>query len=116
MKGWELLKEISEGNIKEGTHIKVKCRTLNLDYWFWGNWFGKKDGYSKPIDNIELYLCDKQANFEIIKEENTINIQDIEELDVYDILNSLDKTTRKKINEIIKAIKQLDKEIKEIKK
>lgn len=110
-KSWELLKEIAEGNIKSGTHIKVHCRTLNLDYWFWGNWFGKEDGYSKPIDNIELYLCDEMATFEIIEEQEEINIQCMEELKDDGIFSAT--IIQAKINEIIQSVKQLDKQVKE---
>lgn len=113
-KGYELLKAIADGEIKSGAHIRVHTKNYNVDYWFWGNWFGKEDGYSKPLDNIELYLCDKSCTFELIEDE--IDIQNIEELVTgysesgadTDIINFLN-------NEILPAVKQLDKEVKELK-
>ena len=113
-KGYELIKAIADGNIKSGTQIRVHRPFGNtkytIDYWFWGNWFGKEDGYSKPLDNIELFLCDRENTFEIIEDE--IDIDNIEELNVGDLLNN----KIKKINELVQAVKQLNKEIKELKK
>lgn len=112
-KGYELIKAIADGNIKSGTQIRVHRPFGNtkytIDYWFWGNWFGKEDGYSKPLDNIELFLCDRENTFELIEDE--IDIDNIEELDI-GIITTED---RLKINELVQAVKQLNKEIKSIK-
>mgnify|MGYP004496341629 FL=1 len=140
-KGWELIKAINDGKIKSGTQIRVHGITENedftLDYWFWGNWFGKEDGYSNQIDNIELYLCNNNVTFEIIEKNETyinnkIDIDNIKEttilndgMDYYEYendgstesgysknysLNDID--TRRKINELVRAVKQLNTELK----
>lgn len=124
MKGWELLKEIAEENIKEGTKFKdslgnaIYFDGINLRY---ENGEGKY--YSEDNDDINIATI----NFEIIEEQEDINIQDIEETKIeteedgieYFMTEDMDRITfredietRKIINELIKAIKQLDKEIK----
>ena len=120
-KGYELIKAIADGEIKSGTQIRVHRPFGNtkytIDYWFWGNWFGKEDGYSKPLDNIELFLCDRENTFELIEDE--IDIDNIEELDTYETVETYDwqdvDTNRMTINELVQAVKQLNKEIKSIK-
>lgn len=143
-KGWELIKAINNNEIKSGTQIRVHRpfgnKILTVDYWFWGNWFGEEDGYSKPMDNIELYLCENNITFEVIEKNRTyinnkIDIDNIKETtilndgtDYYEYendgatesgysknysLNDID--TRRKINELIQAIKQINKEVKNLK-
>lgn len=114
-----LMKTIKNGKLKTGTKITVHTPNYDTDYWFWGNWFGEADGYSKKMDNIELYLCDKDCMFEFISEEDKdkeIDIQSLQGIDLYHGLNASEDqniiTNRLKINEIVRALKQLDKEIK----
>ena len=140
-KGWELIKAINDNEIKSGTQIKVHGTTGNksftVDYWFWGNWFGKEDGCSNPTDNIELYLCDNDSTFEVIEKNETyinnkIDIDNIKEttilndgMNYYEYENdgatesgysknysSNDIDTRRKINELVRAVKQLNTELK----
>lgn len=101
MKGWELLKEIAEGNIKEGTRFKAICYTFIV-----------KCGYLYKECNITLEYadsCELMWDFELIEDKEEINIQEIDELTEIDS-SSL---RRKKINELIQAVKQLDKQVKE---
>ena len=120
--GVELLRMIRDGEIKTGTKITVHTPSYDTDYWFWGNWFGEADGYSKKIDNMELHLCNKDCMFEILSEEE-IDIQSIKELDPCAMIPDGMNGTKlyysvqegliiKQQNRIIKAIKQLDKKIK----
>lgn len=115
-KGYELIKEILDGNTKSGTKITVHTPNYDTDYWFWGNWFGEKDGYSKKIDNIELHLCNKNCTFELI-EEDTIDIDSIEEYQFpsYVHTTSIEEKLVELINEDRRAIKQLNRELKEVK-
>ena len=120
--GVELLRLIRDGEIKSGTKITVHTPNYDSDYWFWGNWFGEKDGYSRKMDNMELHLCDKDCTFEILSEE--IDIQELQEVNLFSNGVNSSEDTRKKcydinfiiieetLNEIIKAIKQSDKKIK----
>ena len=113
-KGYELIKEIAQGNIKTGTKIKVHTSYgSTIDYWFWGNWFGKEDGYSKPMDNIELFLCDKENEFELIEEQEEIDIQSIQDLDINEE-NVTKGNIIDAINDLVIGLKQLDKKIKEM--
>ena len=75
--GWELIRDIAEGKIKSGTQIKVHSPNYDTNYWFWGNWFGEKDGYSNKPDNIELYLCQPHCTFELIKEQQDIDGEEL---------------------------------------
>lgn len=112
-KGWELIKAIADGEIKSGVHIRVYTNSYNVDYWFWGNWFGRKD-YSEPLDNIELYLCSKDCIFELIEEEIDIdNIEDLLKIEEYEVDKTDTVINRNKINELIQAVKQLDRKIRE---
>lgn len=103
LKGWELLKEIAEGNIKEGTKINkiignnieecyVEVECIYTDY-------DDELGASEIMSN--------DVTFEIIEEPKEINIQDIEEA------NGTYFDGQKGYNILLKAIKQLDKQIKE---
>ena len=104
-KGHELLKEIANGNIKEGTQFKnlnenPMYDNRNIYVYKNNNLIGRFGGM-----NIIAILND---DFEIIEEEQEIDIQGIEELSDYN--NGIGQN-RDKINELIKAIKQLDKQI-----
>lgn len=120
-KSWELIKAINDGKIKSGTQIRVHRpfgnKILTVDYWFWGNWFGKEDGYSNPIDNIELYLCDNDNTFEVIEKNETyinnkIDIDNIKEYKQEHTERCIDVDIRNKINELVRAVKQLNTELK----
>ena len=110
MKGWEILKNISEGKIKDGTKFLIKIGNN-----FEGNeLIYKNEDFKSTLYNCDIlnrYLKDNDYDFEII--EDKIDIQNIE-----DPINfKLDQTDEiliefySKIKELIKAVKQLDKRI-----
>lgn len=116
MKGWELLKEIAEGKIKEGTRIKTNF--IDENYYYNGKSFRNEfdnECLNEAITDTEY----ANAEFEIIEEEEEKEIEEIEE--IYkseakmvgkDIGKSwtgrnLDLYFADKINEIIKVTNQL---------
>lgn len=123
-KGWELLKEIAEGNIKEGT--KMKCGDIlgGLDeiVVYEGDTIWHRENYEEL--HVSLLI---DYTFEIIEEPKEIDIQAIEEIyksesksvgkDIEKCWTgrNLDLYFADKINELIQALKQLDNKIKECK-
>lgn len=108
-KGYELIKEIAEGNIKDGTRFKdssgnIYIKTKFSDYL--------EDEGGTPILDC-FYSLDEFALtlFEQIKEDE-INIQDIEELDIYEE-NVTKENIIDKINDIVIGLKYIDNKIKE---
>lgn len=114
LKGYELLKEIADGNIKEGTKFIDITEKNYADYSnvyryknknFIGRWGGT---------NLLMLL---NHDFEIIEEsEQDIDIQNIEELlpiEDYEFDKTDGRLNRDKINELIRAVKQLDNKAKE---
>lgn len=107
-KGYELIKEIAEGNIKNGTKIRdnygeyiiERIEDLNITEIF------RIDEEEKTIPDYS-YFADKDNEFEII--ENEIDIQDIKELDTSRTYQNYELTL--KINELIQVTKQLDNKI-----
>ena len=120
-KGYELIKEIAEGNIKDGTRFKdssgnVYIKTNDVGY------LEDEKGHTildcfYSLD--ELALC----TFTLIEDNNEIDIDSIEELPEWvtrrngEVTQSEGKRLEMayKINELIQAIKQHDREIKELK-
>lgn len=115
-KGYELIREISDGKIKENSKIKVRKNNKIIEVIEYKkgrlNW-GKGGNF-----NTE-YLCNNRVSFELIEDE--IDIEKIEELNDtnYDakILTEKEKEyyhniTRTRLNEVIKAVKELDKKMK----
>ena len=109
-KGYELLKAIADGEIKDGT--KFKCLNekpmqyytdSNIYRYEHGSLLGKFGGF-----NI-LSIVNK--DFEIVQKQDEIDIDSIEELE--GIIEY--STERNTINQLIQAVKQLKKEIKSIK-
>lgn len=109
-KGHELIKAITDGEIESGTHIKVHVKNYSVDYWFYGNWFGKEN-YKEPLDNIELFLCNRDCIFELIEED--MDIQRMEEFNSEYTMNNVEMQLQDKINQILLALKQLDRKIRE---
>ena len=112
-KGYELLKAIADGEIKEGT--KFKCLNekpmqyypdSNIYRYEHGNFLGRFGGF-----NI-LSIVNK--DFEIVQKQEEIDIDSIEELK--SVTNNIDGTVciMNKINQLIQAVKQLNKEVKEL--
>lgn len=111
MKGYELLKAISDGEIKNGTKIEIKGRfrgDLEGSYFIYdeGSFvfpIYKPDG-TEYYGNVELHDL-INFSFEVIEEK-----KEIEELkaDAYtspDVLN--------KINEVIRAVNKINKQLEE---
>lgn len=116
-KGWEVMKAIADGKIKNGTKIiskdcsnnRIICFNFNELYW--------KDNGESVFNSIGLpdFLND---NFELIEYEVDINIDSIEELGISEkdnkVYSPIIIDNRIKINELIQAVKQLDKKVKEL--
>lgn len=128
-KGYELIKEIAIGNIKNDTKIipHYPNNDCTVDYFKYRYGFleayHKNDVHSDNRVNVCIFL-DNNRTFEVIEDE--IDIDSIEEIDLFDngqgfenikiVKESYDNnftniTTI--INELIKAVKQLNKKIKE---
>jgi hypothetical protein len=109
-KGYELLKAIADGEIKEGT--KFKCLNekpmqyypdSNIYRYEHGNFLGRFGGF-----NI-LSIVNK--DFEIVQKQEEIDIDSIEELE-----GKVEYSTeRNTINQLIQAVKQINKKVKELK-
>ena len=120
-KGWELIKAIADGEIKE----ESRFRDTYSEYIYKRNSFG--DLELKREDGEELtspdysYFAVNDNDFELIEDE--IDIDSIEELNdtCYDVnimsdddLEFYHNKTRTTINEILQAVKQIDKRVKKI--
>ena len=113
MKGYELIKEISDGKIKENTQIEVHDLTVLdkviaiIEY---------KNGRLNWVEGTfdTSYLVSLNCYFKIIEEQQDIDIQSIEEIKPAMNGNAciIDNKTWT-LNQVIKAVKQLDKKIKE---
>lgn len=104
MKGWELLKEIAEENIKEGT--KFKDALGNIVYFDGINFrYDNNHGKYYSEDNDDVNFATRE--FEIIEEQEEINIQEIPEA------TGTYFDSQQGYNTLLQAIKQLDKKIKE---
>lgn len=125
LKGWQLLKAIADGEIKEGTKIKFDGGNIlpTKIYTFKNECF-----VTDKDDCITDEFTDRQyaeSTFELISEPiEEINIQGIEEFEIAgcnikfnDTFISTESLVNDmqldKINQLIKAIKQLDNKIKE---
>ena len=107
-KGYELLKAIADGEIKDGTKVISKDCSNNRIIYFNVNELCWKDNGVSVFNSI--YLLDfLNYNFELIEDE--IDIDSIEELE--GIVEYC--TERNTINQLIQAVKQLKKEVKELK-
>lgn len=118
-KGWELIKAIADGEIKEGT--KFKCLNekpmqyypdSNIYRYEHGNFLGRFGGF-----NI-LSIVNK--DFEIVQKQEEIDIDSIEEIKLRpsdrEHLSFGGLIFEEKINKLVQAVKQLNKEVKELKK
>ena len=112
-KGYELIKAISDGEIKDGTKIiphypNNDCTVKYFEYYygFLDAYYEDGRGSSKDV-NVCIFL-DNNRTFEVIEDE--IDIDSIKEME----LDVIDDVTYY-INDLIKAVKQLNKEVKELK-
>lgn len=112
--GYELIKEIMEGNIKENTKIGVfdlsVCNVFvtNIEYK------NKKLNWEEGKFDTS-YLVNPNCYFRIVEEQEEIDIQKIEELEIYSEIVSYDyrdiEINRKLINKLVQAVKQLDRQL-----
>lgn len=111
-KGWELMKAIADGEIKE----ESRFRDTYSEYIYKRNSFG--DLELKREDGEELtspdysYFVEKDNDFELIQDE--INIDSIEEYKQEHTERCIDIDIRNKMNEILQAVKQIDKRVKKL--
>ena len=124
-KGWELMKKIVDGEIKEGTKFRCLDEKLmehypdsNMYRYEHGNFLGRFGGF-----NI-LSIVNK--DFEIVQKQDEIDIDSIEEFEIVGCNIKLNDTLLPtesiindmildKMNKLVQAVKQLNKEIKSIK-
>lgn len=115
-KGWELMKAIADGEIKEGSRFNVH-RTYSAIAVLEDRILHLEDGNKRILTTNDLLIY----TFELIEDE--IDIDSIEELNdtCYDVnimsdddLESYHNKTRTTINEILQAVKQIDKKVKKI--
>ena len=115
-KGWELMKAIADGEIKEGRRFNVH-RTYSAIAVLEDRILHLEDGNKRILTTNDLLIY----TFELIEDE--IDIDSIEELNdtCYDVnimsdddLESYHNKTRTTINEILQAVKQIDKKVKKI--
>lgn len=116
-KGWELIKAIEDGEIKNESRFYVH-RTYHAIAVLEDRILHIEDGNKRILTTNDLLIY----AFELIEDE--INIDSIEELNdtCYDVnimsdddLESYHNKTRTTINEILQAVKQIDKRVKELK-
>ena len=101
MKGYELIKTITENKIKDNTTIKVKMGNTYKATLKYENLMLKWE--SGDFDTS--ILCSAEANFEVIEEN-----KEIEELDEMQIINARPEVNAEKINELVRAVNKLNKE------
>lgn len=116
-KGWELIKAIADGEIKNNTKIiphypKNNCIVEYFEYFcgFFKAYY--KEGRRSDEDVNVCVFFDNDRTFEVI--ENEIDIDNIEEYKQEHTERCIDIDIRNKINELIQAVKQLDKRIKKL--
>ena len=124
MKGYELLKSISDGEIKDGTKIEIKGRfTGDL----LGSYFIYNEGYfrfpiyepdgTKYSDNVEIHDL-INFSFEVIEENKEIeelNKISYDEFKYADTKHRFDLTNIEydKINELVREVNKIKKESEE---
>ena len=104
MKGYELIKAITERKIKDNTTIKVKIGDTYKATLKYENLMLKWQ--SGDFDTS--ILCSAEADFEVIEEK-----KEIEELHEYKNIGYSEcdiKTNREKLNEVIRAVNKINKE------
>lgn len=117
MKGYELIKEISDGKIKENTQIEVHDLTVLdkviaiIEY---------KNGRLNWVEGTfdTSYLVSLNCYFKIIEEQQDIDIQNLNELNIDEIM-SLDNDKRiitalANIRILQQTVKQLEREQKQL--
>ena len=109
LKGYELMQEIANGKIKEGTKFKDLTDNnyaddRNIYRYENNNFIGRYGG-----TNILKLL---NHDFEILEDEEEIDIQGIEEIaETINASSNIKEARAVRINQLIRAVKQLDKKI-----
>ncbi len=113
-KGYELMKKIAKEEIKENTKLRIENydRTINVIF----NGCDLITDDNENLTDIWSLYAIMISNFTVIKNEEEIDIQEIEEYNDYFIDNSRSsndiKDLAKKYNLLVKSVKQLDKKMK----
>lgn len=103
-KGWELMKAIVDGEIKEESKFKAEYET-----------FIARDGYLfVEYDNRQKYANSFELKWEFELIEDEIDIDSIEEYKQEHSERCIDVDIRNKLNEILQAVKQIDKRVKKL--
>lgn len=122
-KGWELMKAIADGEIKNGAKIiphypNNDCIVKYFEYFcgFFKAYY--KEGKRSDEDVNVCVFLDNDRTFELIEDE--IDIDSIEEIKLRpsdrEHLSFGGLIFEEKINKLVQAVKQLNKEVKELKK
>lgn len=106
-KGWELIKAIEDGEIKNGSRFNVH-RTYSAIAVLEDRILHLEDGNKRILTTNDLLIY----TFELIEDE--INIDSIEEYKQEHTERCIDIDIRNKMNEILQAVKQIDKRVKKI--
>ena len=106
-KGWELMKAIADGEIKDGNRFYV-YRTFNAIAVLENRILHFEDGNKRILTTNDLLIY----TFKLIEDE--IYIDNIEEYKQEHTERCIDIDIRNKINELIQAVKQLDKKVKDL--
>jgi hypothetical protein len=108
--GIELLRRIKDDELKYGTKIKnIKTGAIYVYYDGTALWRIEEN---KELEEVRISVL-VTGEFEIIEEDEEIDIQAIEEINFIVGDDENDTDIANKVNELIKAVKQLDKKIKE---
>ena len=101
MKGYELIKAITENKIKDNTKIKVKMGNTYKATLKYENFMLKWQ--SGDFDTS--ILCSAEAEFEVIEEN-----KEIEEFKTEYTMRQMDIQFKNKINELVRQVNELTKE------
>ena len=108
-KGYELLKAIADGEIKNGSRFNVH-RTYSAIAVLEDRILHFEDGSKRILTTNDLLIY----TFELIEDEIDIdNIKELEEITEQYVAPI--RVNRNKINELVQAVKQINKEVKELK-
>ena len=116
-KGWELMKAIADGEIKNGAKIiphypNNDCIVEYFEYFcgFFNAYY--KEGKRNDKDVNVCVFLDNDRTFDVIEDE--IDIDNIEEYKQEHTERCIDIDIRNKINELVQAVKQIDKRVKKL--
>lgn len=110
IKGWELMKKIADGEIKENQKIKMIFNDGSEENFIFDGIDIINSIHKNIFDIYEIREIIKQ-NFQLIQDE--IDIDSIEEIKT--VTNNISGLVKiiNKINELVQAVKQLNKKLEE---